>query len=320
MRVALVVPLLLVSLAAQVPAPDFRYLQTPPTGLPAMPLPPEPAPTAAMFALGQRLFADPLLSSDRTISCQSCHPPATAFASPDPRPAGVEGRRASAHAPTLLNRGYGKSMRWDGSTATLDAFVVQPIADPNEMNLPVATALQRLRDDAEYSRMFATAFADGVSAANLATALATFVRGIVAADAAVDHFLKGDTKALTREQRAGLWIFESKGGCWRCHTAPLFTDERFHNTGVGAVDGTPQPGRAAHTREAGDAGRFKTPTLRRVSLTAPYMHDGSVRTLADVIEFYARGGNQNHNLSPQLKPLQLSAEDRRNLLAFLESL
>jgi cytochrome c peroxidase len=232
----------------------------------------------------------------------------------------VHGEHALRHAPALINRGYGRAMRWDGRTPTLEAFVVQPIADPHEMGHSVDGVLARLRADESYRTAFAAAFADGVTAQNLATALATFVRGIVVGDAPVDRFHKGDAAALTTEQRAGLWVFESKGGCWRCHPAPLFTDESFHATGIGAKGGKPQPGRAEFTGDPADRGRFKTPTLRAVRLSAPYMHDGSLRTLADVVEFYARGRNAHDNHDPQLKPLQLSEDDKRHLIAFLESL
>lgn len=311
--------------AADRPAPaiyevDFRFLTTPPRGMPHMPLPAGAPPTRERFELGRALFHDALLSADRTVSCASCHPAATAFASAEPRPAGARGRRARTHAPTLVNRGYGRSMRWDGSVRSLEEFVLLPIEDADEMGLPLAEALARLAADARYSAAFAAAFADGVTADNVATALATFVRGIVATEAPVDRFQRGEHSALTAEQRAGLWLFESKGGCWRCHPPPLFTDENFHNTGVGARDGVPAAGRANHTGSPADAGRFKTPTLRAVSRSAPYMHDGSLRTLEEVVDFYARGGNPNGDLDPAMRPLELSAEERANLLAFLRTL
>jgi cytochrome c peroxidase len=211
-------------------------------------------------------------------------------------------------------------MRWDGRTKDLDTFVLEPIADPNEMALPLSTAVERLRADRSYTAAFGKEFADGVTTPNLATALSTFVRGIVAGDAPVDRFQKGDPTALTKEQRAGLWIFESKGACWRCHPAPLFTDDAFHTTGIGAVDQTPRPGRMAVTHDPADEGRFKTPQLRGLSRSAPYMHDGSLPTLEAVVEFYARGGNPSHNLDPALKPLSLTADEKRHLIAFLSSL
>ncbi|MGE3173615.1 MAG: cytochrome-c peroxidase [Planctomycetota bacterium] len=306
--------------AAPPPAPSFAYLTTPPLGMPPMPTPPGGAPTVAMFDLGRDLFADPVLSRDRTVSCATCHPAATAFASPEPRPAGVDGRRARRHAPALLNRGWGQRMRWDGSTASLDAFVLQPIADPMEMDLPLDAALRRLRDDPLWRARFAAAFDDGVTEPNLARALATFVRGIAAGDAPIDRFHAGDARALSASQRTGLWLFESKAGCWRCHPAPLFTDERMHNTGVGARDGAPEAGLAAHTGDAADTGRFKTPTLRGIGRSAPFMHDGSLPGLEDVVRFYARGGEANPHLDAAVGPLRLDEAEQRHLVEFLRTL
>ncbi len=301
-------------------APSFTFLAQPPKGLPKMPAPVGYTPTEPMFELGRRLFTDGILSSDRTVSCASCHPAVTGFASPEPRPAGVQGKRALRHAPALWNRGYGTAQRWDGSSPSLEAFVLEPIADQNEMNLPLAQALERLRTDTEYLRQFEMAFGGPPSAEHLQRSLATFVRGIVAGDAPYDRFLRGDTEALTKAQRTGQWIFESKGGCWQCHTPPLFTDDGFHNTGVSLRDGKPEPAHAAVTKNESDTGQWKTPTLRGLRLTAPYMHDGSLATLADVVAFYARGGNGNAHLDTRVRLLTLSAEDQLALVAFLMSL
>lgn len=310
-------------LAAPTPAPPrpaFVFLQQPPRGLPKMPVPEGYEPTAAMFALGERLFADGILSKDTTVSCASCHPQANGFASPEPRPAGVDGRRALLHAPALWNRGYGTRQRWNGSSPTLEAFVLEPIADENEMGLPLPKAIERLQTDPTYRASFEAAFGTPPDATSLQRALATFVRGIVAGDAPYDRFVAGDASALTQAQRTGQWIFESKGRCWQCHTPPLFTDEAFHNTGIGVRAGKAEPGRSAHTGDAADTGKWKTPTLRQVRHTAPYMHDGSLATLTSVVEFYARGGNGNPHLDPRMQPIELSAEDQRALVAFLESL
>lgn len=319
LRTALLLSCLAAPLAAQ-DQPRFEALQTPPPGLPLVPLPADqPPPTAAQFALGQRLFHDPILSLDRSVACSNCHQPQHGFAHPDPQPPGVGTRRAVRHAPVLWNRAYGKSQRWDGSVATLEQFVLQPIHDEHEMALPLDQALQRLRDDAGYRTDFAAAFG-ALDEANLARALATFVRGIVRGDSPYDRFVRGDVAAMTPAQRAGLWLFESKAACWKCHTPPLFTDEGFHATGIGLADGQLQPGRAAFTGDAADRGRFKTPTLRGVADSAPFMHDGSIATLEDVVDYYARGGNAHAQLDERLQPLSLSAEDKAHLLAFLRCL
>lgn len=306
--------------AQQSPEPSFAALSTPPVGLPPMPRPAGYEPTQAMFDLGQRLFHDVNLSSDRTVSCASCHPAANGFASPEPLPKGIAGRRAKRHAPALWNRGYSTLQRWDGSSASLETFVLEPIADENEMGLPLPEAISRLRNDTTYKDQFATAFASEADAVPLQRALATFVRGITTGNAPYDRFQRGAVDALTPAQRSGQWIFESKGGCWRCHTPPLFTDEAFHNTGIGVREGKAEAGRASVTADPADQGRWKTPTLRGVRLSAPYMHDGSLATLEDVVAFYARGGNANPTLDPHMQPLQLTAADQRNLVAFLLSL
>lgn len=300
--------------------PSFAYLQTPPKGLPPMPLPKEYIPTQAMFDLGQRLFHDGILSSDRKVTCATCHPAAQGFAHPAKQPPGIAGRRALRHAPSLFNRGYSTLQRWDGSSASLESFVLEPIEDANEMGLKLEDAIARLKADDSYKKAFAYAFRKEPDELSLRRSLATFVRGIVTADAPYDRFLRGEVGEMTAQQRHGQWIFESKGACWKCHTPPLFTDEAFHNTGVGVVNGEPEAGRMAVTKDIKDLGKWKTPTLRSVRLTAPYMHDGSIKTLEEVVAFYVRGGNANPNLDRKVQKLDLSKEDQEALVAFLRSL
>lgn len=324
-RLLLSISLLVGTAAAQAtetepPKPSFAFLRTPPIGLPAMPMPAEYEPTEAMFDLGQKLFHDGILSKDRSITCASCHLARHGFAHPDKLPKGIHGQLAVRHAPSLFNRGYGTLQRWDGSSKSLEAFVLEPIADPLEMGLSIAGALDRLRDDADYRRAFQAAFATKPSEQALRRSLATFVRGIVSGTAPYDRFLRGEVEAITPQQRHGQWIFESKGGCWKCHTPPLFTDERFHNTGIGVRDGKPEAGFAATTGQVADTGKWKTPTLRSVRVTAPYMHDGSLQTLKEVVAFYVRGGNKNAHLDAKMQPLSLSEEDQAALVAFLKSL
>lgn len=302
------------------PPPAFRFLQQPPLGLPAMPKVVGYTPTEAMFELGRELFHDGVLSLDRSVSCATCHPAATGFAHPDERPLGIGGQRATRHAPALWNRGYTTLQRWDGSSPTLETFVLEPIAASNEMGHDVAAAVARLNGEAKWRERFQTTFGGPATAAALQQSLATFVRGIVAGDAPYDRFLKGDHEAMTPLLRHGLWVFESKGGCWQCHTPPLFTDEDFHNTGIGVEDGKAEAGRAQATGNDGDTGKWKTATLRGVRLTAPYMHDGSLRTLDEVVAFYRRGGNANAHLDRRMKALDLSDEDQKALVAFLMSL
>ncbi|MFN0058848.1 MAG: cytochrome-c peroxidase [Planctomycetota bacterium] len=298
-------------------------IETPATpGAPASPVPPVPtdARERELFGLGRRLFFDPLISADRTVACASCHEPEHGFSSPSRFPRGVGGLVADRHSPTLFNREFGNYQLWDGRARTLEEQVLLPIEQRNEMGLPIAAALARLNEDASYRADFARVFAAPATSASLAAALAAFVRRLRFGDTAVDRFYAGDAAALTTEERGGLWIYESKGKCWVCHAGPNFSDESFHNTGVGVVDGSAEAGRAAITGDEKDRGAFKTPTLRALVLTPPYMHDGSLATLEAVVEFYRRGGNANAHLDARLAPIELSDTEVRDLVAFLRAL
>ncbi len=290
-----------------------------PLGLPADLAPPDDA-SPEVVALGRRLFFDPILSLDRTVACASCHRPESGLADAEPTSRGVGGRRTLRNTPTVLNRALGTRFFWDGRAASLEEQALAPIEDEREMALPLDEALARLAADADYAAAFEGAFGGPPTRERLARALASFVRRLWIGDSPVDRFRAGEHDALTPAERAGLWLFESRGGCWRCHSGPNFSDEDFHATGVGARDGVPEDGRFAVTGDPRDRGRFKTPTLRGVALTAPYMHDGSLATLEEVVEFYRRGGNPSENLDPALRPLELSDRDAANLVAFLRAL
>ncbi|MFO0984620.1 MAG: cytochrome c peroxidase [Planctomycetota bacterium] len=277
--------------------------------------------TPARFALGRKLFFDPILSADRSVSCASCHQPRLGFASDEARPRGIFGQSADRNAPTLLNRALGTRQMWDGRAASLEQQALLPIQNAREMALPLDQALARLRQSGEHAALFERAFDDGVTEQNLARALATFVRRLWLGNSPVDRFLaSGEYEALSTEERAGLWIWQSKGKCSECHVGDNFSDESFHNTGVGAQHGEPEPGRFAVTGDELDRGRFKTPTLRALERTSPYMHDGSLKTLEEVVAYYRRGANRNRNLDPRIAPIDLSDDDAAHLVAFLKAL
>jgi cytochrome c peroxidase len=270
-----------------------------------MPVPEDNPLTEEKIALGRRLFNDRRLSRDRSIACASCHDPKRAFSDGRPVAIGVHGRLGRRSAPALINRGYGRAFFWDGRAASLEQQVLQPIQDPNEMDMTLAEASARV----------------GISETELSRALASYVRSILSGDAPIDRFVNGDLKALTAEQQAGLQVFRGKGNCTACHVGPTFSDERFHNTGIAWRDGRlHDEGRAAVTTLEADRGSFKTPTLREISRTAPYMHDGSFLTLDDVIDYYDRGGNQNPGLDADLRPLTLTSGEKRALASFLRAL
>jgi len=221
----------------------------------------------------------------------------------------------------LINRGYGESFFWDGRTTNLEEQVLQPLQDPNEMDMTLDEVVSRPRRDQRYTALFQTAFERAPNRDDLALALASYVRTIVSGDSPVDRYIYGSGGGLSDQARRGLRLFRGKARCANCHIRHIFTDEDFHNTGVAWSDGEwLDDGRFGVTGEETDRGRFKTPTLREVARTAPYMHDGSLATLEEVVDFYNRGGNANPYLDPILEPLDLSDEEKRALVAFLGSL
>src|SRR4051794_29380462 len=262
-----------------------------------MPVPEENPLTPERIELGRRLFFDRRLSRDRTVSCSTCHDPERAYSDGRVVAVGIFGRRGRRNAPALINRGYGRLFFWDGRAATLEEQVLKPIEDPNEMDIPLGEASARV----------------GLPPEEISRTLASFLRSILSGDSRFDRFVSGDRAALSTEEQAGLQLFRGKGNCVACHVGPNFTDERLHNTGIAWSDGK------LIDAGAGE-GNFKTPTLREVARTAPYMHDGSMATLEEVIAYYDRGGNPNPYLDRELHPLHLSAEEKSNLALFLRSL
>jgi cytochrome c peroxidase len=283
--------------------------------------------TTEKVALGRRLFSSTQLSRTTDVSCATCHDPARAFSDARTIAVGIAGRIGTRHAPALINRGFGASFFWDGRALSLEAQVVMPIADENEMDFSVSGAVARLQGDPTYVSEFAAAFGRPVNSRDLANALASFVRSIVSGDSRVDRYLDGDDSALSATEVRGLRVFRGRGLCTACHKGGNFTDEAFHNTGVAWVQDDSAAGgklsdrgRATVTNRASDEGAFRTPTLREISRTAPYMHDGSLPTLEAVVDFYDRGGRSNPNLDRDLMPLRLSAADKSALVDFMKAL
>jgi cytochrome c peroxidase len=292
-----------------------------PLGLEAeRPVPKDNPLTEAKVRLGRKLFFDPILSGDGTVSCASCHQPERSFAGGSRFAAGIAGKQTTRNAPSLLNRAYGKAFFWDGRETTLEGQALRPIGCPQEMGASVSSAVERLQAHRDYPAQFKAAFPDGITADNLAKALASFERVLLLGNSRVDLFRHGEIAALNPHELHGLWLYESRGRCWRCHSGPNFSDEEFHNTGVSWAKEPLDLGRFAHSRREVDRGRFKTPTLRGVAATAPYMHDGSLPTLEAVVEFYNQGGGKNPRLDPAMAPLGLSKDDEKDLVAFLRAL
>ena len=273
-----------------------------PAGLDAyIPVPETNPITKDSVQLGRKLFFDKRLSRDNSVSCATCHDPQYAFTDARKLAVGVDGRTGDKRVPRILNRAYGKAFFWDGRVSQLEEQVVMPIANPKEMDLDVKVAAARV----------------GLDTVTLQRALASYVRTILSGNSPYDRHVQGDRDALTSEQKLGLQIFRGKAGCGSCHLGPNLTDERFHNTGIGTAD---EPGHFATSRDPGDRGAFKTPSLRDVARTPPYMHDGSLATLDEVINYYDKGGRANANLDAEVRKLQLSAAEKKALVAFLQAL
>lgn len=301
-----------------------------PLGLPALKSPGNAGLTENQIALGRRLFNEKMISSDGTVSCASCHNPELHFTDGLTVAKGVGGQLGARNSPTVLNAAFNSSQFWDGRAATLEEQAGIPIAAPNEMNMKHEACVERLSADVSYRAQFEKVYGPGpVTMGRVLKAIAAFERTLLSGNSAFDRYrYGGDRNALSPEAVRGMQIFMDtrRGNCSTCHTIgesyALFTDGKFHNVGAGmnASGELTDPGRFARTKIESDRGAFRTPSLRNVAKTAPYMHDGSLKTLEEVIAFYIGGGNSNPQLDPEIRPIGLSARDRSDLIAFLESL
>ena len=299
-----------------------------PIGLPPVPFPPGSPPTEATIELGRRLFYDKNLSIDGSVSCASCHNPRFGFSDNRPVAEGAGGRKGKRNSPTIFNVAYGKIFGMDGRAATLEAQAAGPMSGTLEMAHAPPALEKKLNDNSIYRSMFERAYGPGpVTFEKTTRALASFQRIVVTGSSLYDKFMYlGNRRALSQAAARGLEIFTKRGNCAVCHQLgkefALFTDGQFHNLGVGANERgeLADLGRYNVTRNDADKGAFKTPTLRNVTQTRPYMHDGSLSSLGEVVEFYSNGGRRNPYLSKLIRPLGFSAQDKIDLLAFLEAL
>jgi cytochrome c peroxidase len=292
-----------------------------PSGFPPVPWPEDNLYSPARAELGKLLFFDGRLSANGMVSCAFCHEPTHAFAASVPLAKGVDGKFGVRHPPTLINRAWGKSQFWDGRAPTIEAQMLFPITNPDEMGMTTEGLVQKIRGIKGYAPLFASAFGDtAITYDRITKAIATFERTIVSGNSPYDRYRAGDKSALTRQQKAGLDFFNKTGECAECHSGADFTNEKYANIGVGMDRANPDLGRFDVTQKRSDMGKFKAPTLRDLAARAPYMHDGSVKTLSEVLDIYARGGEPNPHLDTRLAPFYLDEETKRALLAFLDSL
>jgi cytochrome c peroxidase len=322
------------------PRPQARPIGTPiqiaaPLGLPPVPIPADNPPTAETVALGRRLYYDPCLSVDNTVSCASCHAPQTAFGDGRRISRGVRGQWGTRNAPTVFNSAYYTTQFWDGRASSLEEQAGGPMANPVEMGHTLAGVEAKLNADPSYRAEFKNAFgSDTITIEMVEKSIASFERTVVSGNSPFDRYMYGgDDKALSASAKRGLEVFRNpkKGNCVVCHTIgdqyALFTDNKFHNLGVGVklgMDGNAELadlGRFKVTKVETDKGCFKTPSLRNIALTAPYMHDGSDKNLKEAIDFYIGGGNSNPYRDKEIHSLDfLSGRERADLQEFLKSL
>ncbi len=302
-----------------------------PLGLPDVPIPADNPPTVETIALGRRLYYDTQLSLDRSISCASCHEPAAGFADPRPVSVGVGGKTGTRNSPPVANAAYYATQFWDGRAPSLEKQAEGPVQNPVEMVHTLTGVEKRLNADASYREQFAKAFGPRkITYEMVEKAIASFERTVLMGNSPFDKWYFGhEENAVSDSAKRGFDVFRraNKGNCASCHafsdSSPLFTDNQFHNLGVGIGDDfMPKDlGRFTVTGIDADKGAFRTPTLRNVALTAPYMHDGSLKTLKDVIDFYIGGGNSNPYRDPKMKELSyLTAQERKDVEEFLNSL
>lgn len=307
----------LAALSTWSPAAD-NYNQAIPAGLVAPPLPEGATMSAAKVELGKALYFDKRLSRDNTVSCASCHDPNKGWSNGEQFATGVRNQKGGRNSPTVLNAAYARLQFWDGRAEWLEGQALGPIANPIEMDLTLDEAVARLKGIKGYGQLFQQAFNAAPSKEGIAQAIAAFERTVLSGDAPYDRYVQGDKKALSPAAVRGMNIFFNKGHCSACHAGPVFSDQAFHNIGIGMDQPKPDIGRMEVSKQLGDRGSFKTPQLRDVARSAPYMHDGSLKTLEEVVEHYNKGGIANPQLDEELYPLNLSAAERADLVTFMK--
>ena len=288
-----------------------------PLGLRRIRHPRDNQPTEAKISLGRQLYFDPRLSSDSSISCASCHDPAKGWSNGAQFATGVDEQVGGRNSPTIINTAYNRFQFWDGREASLEDQALGPIQNPIEMNMTLEAVVKRLNGIEGYREQFQDVFGTDVTDEGIARAIAAYERTVLAGDAPYDRFKAGDEDALSEPAQHGRDLFFGKAHCSACHVGSNFTDNAFHNIGIGMDADEPEPGRFAVSGLEGDFGAHKTPTLREIARSGPYMHDGSIKTLEEIIEHYNKGGFANPYLDEELFELNLSDQEKADLLTFL---
>ncbi len=272
--------------------------------------------------LGKMLYFDPRLSGSNWISCATCHSPALGWSDGLPRAIGNGQNELGRHSPTVINSGYFELQFWDGRAKSLEEQAVGPIQAAGEMNQNMGELIKELNAILGYVRLFKKVFgSSGITPGNIGKAIATFERSAVSKNAPYDKYWQGDKSAMSASAVRGMNLFFGKAKCSICHNGPAFTDSNFHNIGVKPAGPLKEDlGRYNVTKDDFYKGAFKTPGLRHITRNAPYMHNGSKATLEEVVEFYDRGGDKVANKSPFITPLELNAQEKKDLVEFMKAL
>ncbi|MEZ5935131.1 MAG: cytochrome c peroxidase [Alphaproteobacteria bacterium] len=285
----------------------------------AVPFPEDNPFTEAKAKLGQMLYFDPRLSRSNMQSCASCHNPSFAWGDGLPKGVGDHMNELGRRSPTILNAAWSEALMWDGRFETLEEQALGPIQAGVEMNMPLDELLEKLNNIDGYRPLFAAAF-DGdeeITAEKIAMAIATYERTVISGEAPFDRWIKGQRKAISASAQRGFQLFNGKARCSSCHVGWRFSDDSFHDIGLADDD----VGRGAELSGIVKMQHaFKTPGLRNIDQRAPYMHDGSLATLADVVEHYDHGGIKRPSLSDEMHPLGLTEQEKKDLVTFMKSL
>jgi cytochrome c peroxidase len=285
------------------------------------PVPADNVPNPDRIELGRLLFFDPRLSAKGTLSCASCHNPALGWTDGLQRAFGNDMKPLARATPTLVNVAFNKTHMWDGRKLSLEEQALGPLLSPDEQNLTGETLTARVSGIDGYAPLFERAYpGEPIGPATVAKAIASFERTLLSADSPFDRWQLGDAHAVSEPAKRGFALFTGKAQCTLCHQAPNFTDDGFHNIGLKGNGEGEDVGRYAHKKVAALKGAFKTPTLRDIDATAPYMHNGLYRTLEEVVDHYDRGGDVRSNLSANIRPLGLAPGEKADLVAFMKSL
>jgi cytochrome c peroxidase len=294
-----------------------------PLGLPPLKIPDDNPMTREKVELGKLLYFDKRVSKDGTISCATCHDPTMAWAEEEPTSTGIGKQVGGRNSPTVINAAYATRQFWDGRAATLEEQATGPVENPIEMGHKMTAVVEDLSKIPGYRERFQKVFKTGVTEKGFARAIAAFERTILSGDSPYDRFQAGDKSALTEAQQRGMKLFK-ESGCADCHKPPLFSTYEYYNAGVGMDKPKPDEGRKAVSKKDEDTGAFRVPSLREVAKTAPYCHDGSVKTLDEAVALMAAGGKDNPHRSADVfdvvREKKLTAQDQKNLVEFLKAL